>query len=342
MKILDLFAGAGGLSCGFKMAGFKSVFAIDMNEKAIQTYNYNLENVGKTIDIKKMTEEDIKKFEGVDGIIGGPPCQGFSMAGERVVSDDRNNLYLDFIRFVRILKPKFFVMENVKGLLSMDSGRILKEIIKRFEKIGYSVEYKVLKASDYGVPQNRERVFFIGRPKDERAIGFPMKINKKVTTLEALSDMPSSDVGNDHTQYISQPKNSYQRFLRKGSSEVINNNEFTNHKQKTIDIISHVPDGGGRRDLPKKFKNVRKFNAAFNRMPSWGQSRTIDTGHRNYFHYSDNRIPTVRESARIQSFPDNFIFLGSRTDAYRQVGNAVPPLLAKAIASHIKKEIYSK
>lgn len=341
-KIIDLFSGAGGFSLGFEHAGFESIIAIDKWEDAIETYNFNRKNkVGTTRDICEFSNEEIKelnKNNDVVGIIGGPPCQGFSMVGTRDETDERNNLYLQFVRFVKEIEPKFFILENVRGLLTMANGFFKNDIIERFSKIGYNVVYKVLRASEYGVPQSRERVFFVGLSK--KTFGNLMfdfaKIEKKqlVSTKDALSDLPSLDNDESQTEYASEPQNQFQKEMRKRSTKILNN-EITKHTQQTIDIIKMVPDGGNIRSIDPKFYSVRNYNAAFKRMDSTLPSGTIDCGHRNYFHYSENRIPTARESARIQSFPDIYVFKGNKSSQYTQIGNAVPPKLAESIAKAI-------
>lgn len=346
MDIIDLFCGAGGFSVGFEMAGFKSILAIDNWEQAIQTYNCNRkDNVGTTLDIYEFTDKmlnDLKAKNTITGIIGGPPCQGFSMVGTRDAKDKRNSLYLQYVRFVKIVKPNFFILENVRGLLNLKEGYFKNDILDRFSKLGYNVCYKVLRASDYGVPQNRERVFFVGLRRDifkNKYFDFN-RVEKKdiVTTKMALSDLPSLDKKEDATKYRCEPLNDYQVLMRKNSKS-IKNNEVTEHTKQTIDIIKKVPDGKCIRDISNELYKVRNYNAAFKRMKSDAPSGTIDCGHRNYFHYEENRIPTVREAARIQSFPDKYFFTGNKSSQYTQVGNAVPPLLAFEIAKVIKKII---
>ena len=262
------------------------------------------------------------------------------MVGTRDESDDRNSLYLQYVRFVEVVKPKFFILENVKGLLTLKKGYFKEDIIKRFTDLGYNVDFKLLKASDYGVAQNRERVFFVGLRKDifgDKFFEFPEGNEANaVSTSEALSDLPSLDNGENHEIYATLPQNKYQEIMREGS-EIIYNNEGTNHTEQTKYIISMVPDGGTIKDLSEEYYTVRNYNSAFKRMNSQKPSTTIDCGHRNYFHYKENRVPTVRESARIQSFPDIYFFTGSKTSQYTQVGNAVPVLLAKSIATNIKQ-----
>ncbi|MGL4742330.1 MAG: DNA cytosine methyltransferase [Sarcina sp.] len=341
-KTIDLFCGAGGFSLGFEDKGFETVLAIDKWKDAIETFNENRKKkVGINIDIHEFTNEklsDLKSNFEIDGIIGGPPCQGFSMVGSRDEQDQRNSLYLEYVRFVKIIKPKFFVLENVKGLLTLMNGFYKEDIIQRFSQFGYNVNYKILKASHFGVPQSRERVFFVGLRKDifeGEFFEFPNEnIENVVTTKEALSDLPRLDKGDDNTKYKYKAMNEYQQRMRKKCRK-LKNNELTMHTEQTKKIISMVPDGGSIRDLPSEYYSIRNYNSAFKRMNSNLPSTTIDCGHRNYFHYKENRVPTVRESARIQSFPDRYIFSGSKTSQYTQVGNAVPPILGEVIAEQI-------
>lgn len=344
MNIIDLFSGAGGMSLGFEQAGFESILSLDIWSDAIRTYNENrVKKTGYTRDIKSFSNEELKELKDkyrVRGIVGGPPCQGFSMVGTRDAFDMRNQLYLEYVRFVEKIEPDFFVLENVKGLLNLNNGFFKKDIIERFSNIGYNVNYEIIKASDYGVPQNRERVFFVGLKKEkfkEVFFKFPNRnIHKMVTTKDALSDMPNLDKGEDSTQYSKKAQNYYQLMMREGNV-FLHNNEVTHHTEQTKKIISMIPDGGNIKDLQEDYYKIRNYNAAFKRMNSNLPSTTIDCGHRNYFHYNENRVPTVRESARLQSFPDNYIFYGSKTSQYTQVGNAVPPLVAKTIGRELNK-----
>jgi DNA (cytosine-5)-methyltransferase 1 len=343
MKIIDLFSGVGGLSLGFEMEGFESVVAIDFWDDAIKTYNHNRnDKVGISMDVTKFNDEllpSIIKEHKIDGIIGGPPCQGFSTARlsnatEKIgkINESRNHLYLEFFRAVDIVRPKFFLIENVRGLVCANKGAFVKDITERFGGLGYNVSYKLLNASDYGVPQNRQRVFFIGLL--EGKFEFPEKFDYKVSTKEAIMDLIQSN--EDEVQNYSSPsKNEYQKLMRNGK-KTIKNHEVTFHNEQTTNVISMVPNGGNIKSLPPEYWNIRKYNKAFQRMNSELPSNTIDTGHRNYFHYEANRIPTARESARIQSFPDSFEFIGTKGSQYQQVGNAVPPLLAKVLAQKIK------
>jgi DNA (cytosine-5)-methyltransferase 1 len=329
MKVIDLFSGCGGLSQGFLDAGFNVVLGIDSWGDAVQTFNKNHNtSTGIVANLKNETVKDISaknSIHNIDVIIGGPPCQGFSIAGKRIVEDERNELYKSFIKFVQFYKPSAFLMENVPNILSMGNGIVKDRIIHDFKEIGYTVNTDILMASKYGVPQNRRRAFFVGF-RNGHLFDFPKPDTDILLTSEdAISDLINESI-NDGAFYPLLPKSEYQKMMRNGSKTVFNH-EITNHKEKTIEIINMVPDGGNYKDLPMELRATRKVNIAWTRLNSKKPSFTIDTGHRHHFHYEFNRVPTVRESARIQSFKDDFIFLGSKTSQYKQVGNAVPPIL---------------
>jgi len=337
--VIDLFCGCGGLSYGFIEAGYDVVLGIDHWQDAIKTFEHNHEGAkGLVADLFNETPKEISKKTGIkkaDIIIGGPPCQGFSIAGKRIVDDERNKLYKSFVSFVEFYKPQVFLMENVPNIVSMGKGVVKDNIIEDFEKLGYNVVYKVLLASEFGVPQNRRRAFFIGT-KGEDVFKFPeIKNPEFVSSSEAISDLPEESIA-DGTKYPIKAKSEYQEKIRKNANGLYNH-EITTHNDQTIEIISLVPDGGNYKDLPVHLHKTRNVNIAWTRLNSKKPSFTIDTGHRHHFHYKFNRVPTVRESARIQSFPDTFIFLGSKTSQYKQVGNAVPPLLAEVLAKSLKK-----
>nr|WP_287801208.1 DNA cytosine methyltransferase [Prevotella sp.] len=338
MKIIDLFCGIGGLSLGFEQAGFEVCAAVDMWADAVKTYNHNRkEKVAKVISVEEFNEKELSSIiatEKITGIIGGPPCQGFSTVGKREIDDPRNKMYLEFYKAVKLVNPDFFVIENVKGMLTLNKGAFVKDLLKRFgeDGLGYTISYQLLNAADYGIPQNRYRVFYVGI-KNKKFV-FPEPFDYKLTAKDGISDLE----GATQEKYGSEPQNDFQRAMR-GNLKKPLNQDYTTHTEKTISIISQVPDGGNIRDLPEEIWHVRKYNKAFERMGTFKPSNTIDTGHRNYFHYSEPRIPTVRESARIQSFPDSFEILGTRGSQYKQVGNAVPPMLSKIIAERIKTEL---
>lgn len=339
-NVIDLFCGCGGLSLGFEQAGYNVLLGIDVWKDALETFRHNHKN-GATLcaDLSKLTGEEVDReinYQKVDVIIGGPPCQGFSVAGKRIVDDERNSLYKSFVRMVEYFCPKAFVLENVPNILSIGGGVVRESIIHDFQKLGYNVVTQVLTASDYGVPQNRRRAIFVGLKEGTFDFEIP-KVVHRVTTSEALSDLPEGSLGYK-SEYICAPQSDYQTLMRRESKGVMNH-EVTIHNAQTTEIIAMVPDGGNYKDLPLQLQNTRKVHIAWTRLNSQKPSITIDTGHRHHFHYKWNRVPTVRESARIQSFPDDFEFLCSRTSQYKQVGNAVPPLMAKAIAEQLKKNL---
>lgn len=342
INAIDLFSGCGGLSYGFETAGIQTGLAVDNWPDALLTFSKNHPNSRTELfDLgARNLKPLINSLSDAQIVFGGPPCQGFSISGKRDPNDPRNLLYRGFYEVVAQIRPKIFVMENVPNLASMDGGRLIQEIEKDFSSLGYNLTRKILLASDYGVPQNRKRMILVGT-LSERLFEFPngltVDTEQKATCLDALSDLPEQSV-HDGTSYLINPLSDYQRSMRTESTGIFNH-EITKHSDKTTHIISLVPDGGNYKDLPLELQSTRKVNIAWTRYSSKKPSLTIDTGHRHHFHYSFNRIPTVRESARLQSFPDTFIFEGSKTSQYKQVGNAVPPLMAKAIGESIRSHL---
>lgn len=343
---IDLFCGCGGLSKGFELAGYDVLLGVDNNEPALKTFALN--HKGSKVfngDLSaKGTFEKIDELIGcrqIDVIVGGPPCQGFSLTGRRQFDDERNKLYLAMIETVRRFKPRAFLIENVPGMATLYKGEVKDEIIKRFTKMGYNVKAQILCAADYGVPQIRKRLVFVGLLNSERDFDFPKPILDEkhyVTCEQAISDLPSleKELGEETSSYSKAPNTDYQKLMR-GKNNILHNHVAVAHKDFVKEVISQVPDGGNYKDLPVGVGSSRNFHMAWTRYRSDKPSRTIDTGHRNNFHYKWNRCPTVRESARLQSFPDDFVFVGNKTQQNRQVGNAVPVLMAKAVGTQIKK-----
>ncbi|WP_051931360.1 DNA cytosine methyltransferase [Clostridium sp. KNHs214] len=337
-KLLDLFCGAGGLSLGFERNGFEVVQAIDFSKHAIETYNHNRkEKVGIVKDIKEIDEDYVKKYGEIDGIIGGPPCQGFSTAGQRIIDDERNELYREYFKILEWVHPKFFLIENVTGILNFAKGLVKDDIIKRANNLGYEVFYDTLNAVDYGIPQNRKRVFFLGIRKEycNKDFEFPVGNLPIVSIEDAISDLPSLDKGEDNTVYSKEPLTEYQKYIRNGAT-TLNNHLQSAHTEDTKKTIALVPEGGSLRDIPEELRGGRKYLALLRRMDRSKPSYTIDTGHRTYFHYEELRVPSVREAARLQSFKDDYVFTGPKQEQYKQVGNAVPPILAEVLANRIK------
>lgn len=343
-NVLDLFCGCGGLSKGFEEAGYNVIIGVDFEQSALDTFIRNHNGaVGLRLDLALPesfdTINETVNGRNVDVIVGGPPCQGFSLTGPRNFDDNRNKLYFAMIETVRRFKPKAFMIENVPGMANLYKGEVKDEIVRRFTQMGYSVSYKIVCAADYGVPQIRKRLVFIGLRDSEIPFEFPkpyLTVENYLTCEDAISDLPPlvDTLGEEIGSYESEPKNEFQRKMR-GDSVVLHNHTAINHKQFVKDVIALVPDGGNYKDLPPGVGESRIFHMAWTRLNSKLPARTVDTGHRNLFHYKWNRCPTVRESARIQTFPDNFVFLGNRGQQNKQVGNAVPVLLAKTIATHL-------
>ncbi len=344
MNAIDLFAGCGGLSKGFLDAGFNIIVGVDNDQAALNTFEKNHKGAKSlNADLSKQeTFDEIKRIAGnreIDVIIAGPPCQGFSLTGPRNFDDNRNKLYLAVIEMVKQYNPKAFIIENVPGMATLYEGKIKDEILRRFRKMGYNIDCKILCAADYGVPQNRKRLIFMGVRKDIGKPKFPEKqfIPENYRTCrDAISDLPGleNDLGEECAEYTKPPQTEYQKIMR-GNCQVLHNHIGTNHTQMVKDTIALVPEGGNYKDLPEGWGESRKFHMAWTRLNGYAPARTVDTGHRNLFHYQYNRVPTVRESARIQSFPDDFVFTGTKTQQCRQVGNAVPPLLGFALGKAI-------
>lgn len=348
VNAIDLFAGCGGLSKGFLDAGYKIIVGVDNDQAALNTFAANHDGAeGLNADLSnQQTFDEIKRIAGersIDVVIAGPPCQGFSLSGPRNFDDERNKLYLAVIGMVRQYKPRGFIIENVPGMATLYDGQIKDEILKRFDNMGYNIQCKILCAADYGVPQMRKRLIFMGVRKDIGEPVFPEPIftpDNYRTCREAISDLPSreNELGTEEDSYSCEPQTEYQKLMRKNST-TLHNHVATNHTQMVKDTIALVPEGGNYKNLPKGWGESRKFNEAWTRYHGNKPSKTIDTGHRNHFHYQYNRVPTIRENARLQSFPDDFIFTGTRTQQNRQVGNAVPPLLGYYLAIQLKKII---
>lgn len=320
-NVLDLFSGAGGMSLGFSQEKeFNIKVSIDFNEKLSETYIKNFPNVEHfNRDILSFSDNEIREMNkkyNFEVIIGGPPCQGFSIAGHigrKEKKDDRNNLFMGYVKFVKIIKPKIFVMENVARLETHNRGRTLKEIISVFENEGYRIDYKILNAKDYGIAQNRSRIFLVGT--HEPGFTFPMVDSKVYTIKDAIGDLP---------------------VLNSGEQSDVPNHNAMNHSKQMLHKMSFIKDGGDRSEIPEEFRpksgDIRKYIKYNSEEPSI----CITGDMRKVFHYNQNRALTNRELARIQSFPDNFIFYGTSISIQQQIGNAVPPKLANALALSVK------
>ena len=350
-RILDLFSGAGGFSYGMEQnEHFVTEVALDFNEKALATFKHNMPNT--TVVSGDITDSNVKKKvielskeKNVNMIIGGPPCQGFSLKGKKLgLNDPRNFLFNEYLSIVETLQPEIFVIENVKALLSTSAGWFKNQIIEKVESMGYKVDYGVLTASDFGVPQSRQRAIFICSKNKKISLPEPT-CEKKVTVRDAIYDLAylNSNEGDYEADYITEPMSDYQKLMRKNSFKLYNH-KASNHAEIAIKKLEMIPPECGKESLPKELLGNQKFSGTWGRLKWDSVSPTIDTrfdassnGTNN--HPFLNRAITPREAARLQSFDDNFVFLGSKVYIRQQIGNAVPPLMAKAIADKIYKEI---
>ena len=343
MIAADLFSGVGGLSQGFISAGFEIAFAIEFDKEIADAYAKNHpgteminENIC-TIDVESVKE----RHPHIDLIMGGPPCQGFSQKGKRMsINDPRNFLFQQFVRFVESFKPKYFVLENVPNIITTSNGYFKDQIIESFSKLGYTVNCGVLSASEFGIPQDRHRAVFIG-VLGENGIELPKSPNKRVTIEEAIYDLPfiGSGEGEEISQYDKKATSDYQKQLRNGS-KVLYNHVATKHSDLALERLSLIPKGAGREVLPAEHRTKSIYSGTWCRLLEDGIAPTITTrfdtpSSGRFTHPGLNRCLTVREAARVQSFPDSFRFYGNKTSQMKQVGNAVPPLLAYAIAQQI-------
>ncbi|WP_026477575.1 DNA cytosine methyltransferase [Alkaliphilus transvaalensis] len=377
---LDLFCGAGGFSVGMEQAGINVVASIEFNQQIAETYKYNNPQTHLIIDdirFVKASKEDMditvspndyavdsidqiftKRELSCDIIFGGPPCQGFSMAGRRIrtnakfLEDERNYLFKEFIRMVKYLKPKVFIIENVPGILNYNDGSVKREIYETFKALGYNVHADVLCAADYGVPQIRNRAFFIGNNLGLCSTNlFPPTTHNKdtyISVIDAISDLPPLNSG-EGVEEIPYPAvgvlTEYQKKLRNPTG-IIYNHISSKHKDETISILQMINEGQTMKDLPEEYRTKSVHSGAYGRMRGNAPAYTLTTRLNTpsvgrITHPKQHRTITPREAARIQSFPDEYKFLGDITSLGMQIGNAVPPLLAKSLGKQVVKVLHS-
>lgn len=380
---VDLFAGAGGLSCGLEMAGFHPLFASDIHPIYCDTYQFNhQETYVYRKDIRDLPAEEVLSITGLrvgelDLLAGGPPCQGFSInAPIRTMEDRRNHLFLDFTRIAAYLMPRFILIENVPGIVSMDNGGVVAAIIRELENIGYKVNYRILFAAHYGVPQIRYRTVFLATREDVE-IEFPypthdaksrpnftrgreltldvlplfsLDLKKYTTVWDAISDLPPIEAGViQDVDYLTEPQNEYQMLMRQNKPP-LKNHHAGGLSKINLERLKYIPQGGSWRDipydlLPAGMKRARRSDHTkrYGRLDPQGLCSTVltkcDPHWGSFFHPVQDRVLSVREAARMQSFPDHYVFLGKTVHQYEQVGNAVPPLLARAIGQLIAKSL---
>ena len=370
LKAIDLFCGCGGISVGLKKAGFHVLAGIDIEKKYLATFKHNFPDVkALNTDITTISPQEFMQLVNInpgdlDLLVGGPPCQGFSKnvpRKNRFLEDPKNLLVKSFLDYCEVLKPKMVLMENVAEMKSGFEEVYSQEIISRLEDQGYTITSAVLNSADYGVPQRRRRAFFLAN-----RLGVTFKIptsthskleptNKNVNSLfpfpshvtvkDAISDLPSVEHGNgvELTEYVSAPKTEYQKQMRNNLSHV-KNHIARKLAPKQYERLASIGPGQGNNDLPEHLKTKGGYSGAYGRL-TWDMIAPTITrwvfhpGSGRWGHPVDIRTLTIREIARIQSFPANFEFIGSYTDQSGQLGNAVPPQLAFSIISSMCSQV---
>lgn len=356
ISVVSLFSGCGGLDLGFIQEGYNIIWANDNMKDACESYK---NNIGKHIICKSILDISPNDVPVADLVIGGPPCQGFSGIGKRCPNDPRSQLVWAYLKIIEKIRPKMFLFENVKGLKSAkapDGSKVISNLSIAFEKLGYHLNIYTLNAANYGVPQKRERVFIIGNrlgidiPEPKKTHSeTSLNLEKWVSAFEAISDL-GLPTTNGLSEYVKDSDCEYQRYIR-GQSRKVTLHFTPYSSKKDMEIIKCVRPGGNYMDVPDEIstKRIMYFKKTGGRTTTYGRlhpnnpNYTINT----YFdrpnigcniHYEEDRMITIREGMRFQSFPDDFELVSStKRNYYIQVGNAVPPLLAKAWANNIKK-----
>lgn len=380
--MIDLFSGAGGLSCGLEMAGFHPILANEMVHQYAATYQKNHSNTHVIVgDIRNISNDEIlsqipENYE-IDLVAGGPPCQGFSVnAPIRSLDDPRNHLFKEFLRVVELVRPKAVLIENVPGIISLGKGTVIERIYLFFKKLGYYLNHRILFAGHYGVPQMRFRTIIIGLKANNVKFPLPeyystavanfsgskelcynltpidkLSLKPQTTVWNAIGDLPEIDAGNRNGdfQYNLSPQSVFQNYVRIGSTGITSH--FCAKLSKiNLERLSYIPQGGSWRDiptdlLPNGLKRARRSDHTkrYGRLSPDDLCSTImtkcDPHWGSFFHPYQARALSVREAARIQSFPDRYCFTGNMTEQYEQVGNAVPPLLARAVGNSITQSL---
>ena len=348
---IDLFAGAGGLSLGLSKAGFDMKLGIEIEKNSASTLqNNNPDQTVLTEDIRKLKPLTVLKNIGlkpteIDLIAGGPPCQGFSKSNmrSRIVSNPLNDMYLEYFKFVKAIKPEIFLFENVAGLTLLPYGERYQEILKFGEKLKYNIQTDIVDSQNYGVPQQRKRVLIIGtKQKNENFFSYN---EKSLTTVkDAINDLPVVENGNNIDELLYQKNHGlslYQKKMRKHSEKTVRNNIVTKNSDLILDRYKHIPEGGNWKNIPqslmKNYKNPQNCHGWIYYRLKWDSPSVVISNFRKnmLIHPRCDRGLTVREAARLQSFPDNYIFYGTKESQQQQVANAVPPLMAEKIGRKI-------
>ncbi|MDR1797928.1 MAG: DNA cytosine methyltransferase [Clostridiales Family XIII bacterium] len=352
-KAIDLFCGAGGLSLGIEQAGFDVISAVEVDPVHAAVHSYNFPKCNTICgDITELHGLELSRGHEIDLIVGGPPCQGFSLIGKRDINDPRNDLVAQFMRLIKEIRPKYFIMENVSGLTVGDAKSLLEKVISDIETSGYHVvqPYKVLNANDYGVPQSRKRLFLLGYRDDQNAPVYPAKVPGSVTVMDAIGDLPNIDdfdVLNEHDSVVFDlsPVSAYAKKLhgvlvdetdysypRKWSRNVLTGSMRTQHTDKSIERFASTELG--KVEPISRFLKLDPLGQCNTLRAGTDKSRGAYTSPRP-IHPRDNRCISVREAERLHSFPDWFRMHSTKWHGFREVGNSVPPLLARAVASQV-------
>ncbi len=322
-----------------------------LNHPSVKMYNCDIKDFG----LKNLTEDlQIKKGD-IDLIIGGSPCQAYSTVGKRLLNDPRGQLFQEYYRVLKEVEPKAFIFENVKGLLSMSKGELFKTIISLFESLGYKIYHKILNSADYGVPQIRERIIVVGTKLNKEYLFpepthsnssnlFNSNLKPYLTLSEAISDLPFIKSGEESYEYASNPKNDFQKLMRKNAPERLMYHNAPKNNEKLVKLMECLPDGGTPQDIPEGLRPKSGFKNTYCRLwwkrPAPTITRNLSTpSSSRCIHPKAPRPLTTREGARIQCFPDNYIFYGSRSSKNLQIGNAVPTFLSIALKDSIKKHL---
>lgn len=341
---IEIFSGPGGMSLGASMAGIDVRLAIEKDPHAAETFSRNHKNTTVVVDdIKNINEFVVERRNHQVILFGGPPCQGYSNSNQKTRSkqNPKNWLFQEFLRCADLIKPDWIVIENVKGLVNMEKGYFLDKICKNLNKLGYTVNFKVLNAADFGVPQKRERIFIVGSLHGI-AFDFPVPTHDKhISVADAIFDLPKLANGDmfDKLEYKQKPSN-YGKLMRSNMKKV-SHNFVTKSSPLIIERYEHVPQGGNWKDIPSKLMSnykdhTRCHHGIYRRLKENEPSSVIGNFRKNMLiHPTENRGLSVREAARLQSFPDNYVFCGPLISQQQQVGDAVPPVLARAVFNKI-------
>lgn len=354
-NIIDLFAGVGGLSYGFsKLPQFNIIAANEIEKDISIAYKLNHPDVNMlNCDINSLTEDVLEEAlngKKVDIVVGGPPCQSYSTLGKRQM-DDRANLFMQYKRVLKILQPKAFVFENVVGILSMDKGNLFKQVQAEFEDLGYNLQYRVLDAVNFGVPQHRERVILVGFKGDNNFV-YPEPTHGEglkpyVTLKDAIGDLPVLKSGEKKTNYASEATNEFLEFVRNNTSDIVEEHSAPKNGAHLLRIMEALKDGQSKDDLPEDIRPKSGYGNTYAKL-WWEKPSTTIT--RNFacpsssrcIHPRDSRAMSIREGARLQSFPDDYKFYGADGMKRLEIGNAVPPLLSMAIAKQMLDALKEK